>query len=126
MQSLCTIILLTLILSIAFRDTIQIVTFYANQDYIASTLCINKNKPELLCSGKCVLTKQIEENNSSEQLPVKRIIDLSKVAYTLNIAEPILAHTAINKEREKPLHIDSYFEDRFIAGIFHPPRPLIG
>jgi len=41
--------------------------FYLNQDYIARTLCINKDKPELLCSGKCVLNTMLEKSEESEK-----------------------------------------------------------
>ncbi len=44
------------------------VEYFLNQDYIAEFLCINKEKPELECNGKCHLVKAIEkqqENDSS-------------------------------------------------------------
>ena len=48
--------------------------FYLNQDYIARTLCINKDKPELLCSGKCVLNTMLEKSEESEkqQIPTSQ------------------------------------------------------
>lgn len=38
-----------------------------NKDYIAKVLCINKNKPELHCNGKCFLSKKIEEVEKKQQ-----------------------------------------------------------
>ena len=34
-----------------------------NQEYITETYCINKDKPELGCNGKCHLAKQLTETN---------------------------------------------------------------
>ena len=48
--------------------------FYLNQELIASTLCINRDKPELLCSGKCVLNTMLEKSEESEkqQIPASQ------------------------------------------------------
>ena len=37
-----------------------------NRSYIAKTLCVNKAKPALHCSGKCYLAKQVEKENKSD------------------------------------------------------------
>lgn len=34
-------------------------------DYISKELCENKSKPELLCNGKCYLTKEIAKNTDN-------------------------------------------------------------
>ena len=48
--------------------------FYLNQELIANTLCINRDKPELLCSGKCVLNTMLEKSEESEkqQIPTSQ------------------------------------------------------
>lgn len=38
-------------------QAITIVHFYSNQDQIENDYCVNKNKPELECHGKCHLSK---------------------------------------------------------------------
>lgn len=49
------------------------VWFYANRSYIERQLCINKNKPQSDCRGKCVLTKKLKdaEQKQQQQLPVQ-------------------------------------------------------
>ena len=42
------------------------VEYILNQDYIAEFLCINKDKPELQCNGKCHLVKEIEKQQQQE------------------------------------------------------------
>ena len=47
-------ILLFIALSFHLVVQLSIVTWYeVNKDYIAKNLCINRNKPELKCCGKC-------------------------------------------------------------------------
>ncbi|WP_072359653.1 hypothetical protein [Chitinophaga sancti] len=55
-----------------------------NQNYIASVLCVNRDKPDMHCNGKCYLKKQLErdqqqQNNGSagkEKYEVSYIDDL--------------------------------------------------
>ncbi|MFC7443750.1 hypothetical protein C7H62_0183 [Mesoflavibacter sp. HG96] len=42
--------------------------YYAlNIDYIIETYCINTDKPELACNGKCHLAKQLQNSNDNTQ-----------------------------------------------------------
>jgi len=64
-----TAILFVFLYIIAMLGPIQPLIEYAlNQDYIAEFLCINKNKPELQCNGKCHLLKEIEKQQESNPL----------------------------------------------------------
>ena len=49
------------------RPVAPFIEFGLNKDYIAEFLCINKDKPEMACGGKCHLMKQLEEQN--KELP---------------------------------------------------------
>lgn len=49
------------------------VEYVLNQNYIAEFLCINKDKPELICNGKCHLMKQIEKQQASDPFTTLRI-----------------------------------------------------
>jgi len=47
--------------------------YFLNKDFIIENFCINKNKPELECDGKCYLNKQIAEQTqktADAQTPV--------------------------------------------------------
>src|SRR5699024_7192955 len=45
----------------AFIVPVVYVDFKIHQDYIAEVLCINRDKPELHCNGKCILMQKIKE-----------------------------------------------------------------
>lgn len=41
--------------------------FELNQNYIASTLCENRARPEMNCNGKCYLAKKIKQAEEKEK-----------------------------------------------------------
>jgi hypothetical protein len=96
--------------------------FYANQDYIAKNLCINRNtKMAPLCSGRCILVKELkkeqdqDKKNAETKLrdfqPMNRtfvFLDINPLVLPLD--KPILF-----SERALPYIAPS------LASIFHPP-----
>jgi hypothetical protein len=48
------------------RPTLPFFNYFINYEYIAEVLCINKEKEVLACNGKCQLTKDVLENESSD------------------------------------------------------------
>ncbi|WP_053327895.1 hypothetical protein [Chryseobacterium gallinarum] len=56
-----------------FRPLVPLVEYAVNYDYIKDVLCINKNKPELHCNGKCYLSKELAKTNDTESLPLGKI-----------------------------------------------------
>ena len=52
------------------RPLAPYIEYGINKDFIATVLCINKDKPELKCDGKCYLAKQVKKaSESDEQIP---------------------------------------------------------
>lgn len=83
------------------------VEYMFNQDYIAEFLCINKDKPELQCNGKCHLVKQIEKQQEKEPLSSLRISIENYPIGFVNIyrIKPFKILTKVNKNINA-----SYFE----------------
>ncbi|UOQ78013.1 hypothetical protein MUN84_05160 [Hymenobacter sp. 5516J-16] len=51
-------------------------SWWLNQDYIARVLCINRDKPQLKCNGKCHLRKQLKavaEHEKKQQPSSKQV-----------------------------------------------------
>lgn len=61
------ILLSYLILLLAFKDVILYLQLQANRDFIAEVLCINKDKPMVMCYGSCYINKTIRDNQDKEQ-----------------------------------------------------------
>jgi len=60
-------------LAVSSKDMVIWISFKLNQDFIARTLCVNRNNPEMHCNGKCFLAKKIakaKERNASKEAPI--------------------------------------------------------
>ena len=62
-----------LMIGVTSKEIVHFAAFKLNQDFITDFFCINKDKPEMQCDGKCYLKKTIdtanEESNSSPVTP---------------------------------------------------------
>ena len=60
-----------------FRYQIPYIQYNLFKDYIAKNLCVNRDKKDNYCQGKCFLKKQIkatdENNNASENNNNKKL-----------------------------------------------------
>lgn len=101
-----------------------VISFKLHQDEIARTLCINRNKPELLCSGKCVLDERLQshDNQEKQQLPVKVKIS-QEVYYSTSFPEFQLTYSveAAPEDSNKPQFYLSPSATPAYGSIFHPP-----
>ena len=77
MKRTVSFILSLLILLIAFQQTLLIVHYHLNRDFIEKAYCINKDKKEMDCHGKCHLKKNIEDtSHTSDKLLNLKDIDI--------------------------------------------------
>lgn len=44
-----------------------VLLFKINRQFYAEVLCINKNRPELACKGKCILMQKLQNQLQAEQ-----------------------------------------------------------
>jgi len=106
------------------KPVMPFIDYYMNYNYIVKNLCINKDKPEMHCNGKCYLSKLIkkennQENNTNSKTPS---IDFSKYPISLIdienktslIDEKLLATVIIYNKNLIPQEI--YSKD------FSPPK----
>lgn len=58
--------------------------YLTNKTYIATTLCVNRNKPEMHCNGKCVLMQRLkaveEERREAQERPL-RIVEKLELSH---------------------------------------------
>lgn len=67
MQKLTAIFLIFALLSVGFSKCFIYVSFTINKNFIVSSLCENRNKPQLHCNGKCFLMKKIKQAEEKEK-----------------------------------------------------------
>ena len=75
------IVALLFVYTINFKSFVTI-SYFANQVEITDLFCVNKEKPELQCNGKCHLSKQIVEIEKNEQ---ESPFSQSNLSYNLDI-----------------------------------------
>lgn len=123
MKQLIAISLAILVFAVAAKDMLMWVSFKFNQEFIAKTLCVNRDQPEKLCSGKCHLTKKILETKEKapQQAPVPQPDEQKQV---LNIQEiPSLLISFANSRELKPVFAEQSFTAQSCAiDFFQPPR----
>lgn len=98
-------------------------SYELNKDYIATTLCVNQEKPELMCAGKCYLKSQLEkiDQTTQEQSNVKSQLVFS--VYILDQVEPLSFHRIFHSFSQRTIFRSiHWFSSQYCSSLFHPPR----
>jgi hypothetical protein len=66
MKLTCVTILFICLLAATFSKWFVIASFELNKNYIARTLCVNRNKPFMHCNGHCYLNKQLQKEQGQD------------------------------------------------------------
>jgi hypothetical protein len=95
--------------------------YQVNKEYIAANLCINRDKPELNCCGKCYLKKQFSKSEQSQER--KGNIAKSENVFTVFIIpqcwQADTYHIIANKQRYGTYSMAIITS--LPSDIFHPP-----
>jgi hypothetical protein len=70
------VILLSVMLAYVFRPVYPYLSYVIHQEYIAEFLCVNKDKPELKCNGKCHLKEEIKNQSAEDKKPISPLRNL--------------------------------------------------
>jgi len=106
------------------RPFLPLMIYYANYDYIANELCVNKDKPYLECYGNCYLEALEARLNpiKEKQKPVSPRVNLMDYPITTlyvcryKISPPLKLLLNL-PETNKHFILQEYQGD-----IFHPPK----
>lgn len=125
MQKAITILLLICLHSQPITNACIMADYLVNQDYIKEYLCINKNRSNLQCNGKCYLTKQLKENEPMKGTdPLFSFLKITKINYAdiSNIlSQDVLTLIASIFKKQYFIYSDSNYT-QVTPKIFHPPR----
>lgn len=101
---------------------LSIVLNYAiNTEYIVAMFCINKDKPQMKCNGKCHLKTQLEEQDKKEQSPTtstKEEIDI--LLFYKNLCSSQILNSTICSGKASFIYLCPPTEEHLPA-VFHPP-----
>lgn len=123
MKSLVALAFLFLFLVAMLRPLAPVLDYAANKSYFATVLCINKDKPDLECEGKCVLMQRLKQAMGEEEpLPTKPVERVSMKDYPIGIISSTELPTNNSSDvmhawdgRRQPSPIQPLIE------ILHPP-----
>lgn len=59
-----------------FKPVLPVLEYVVLYDYIKNELCVNRDKPEMECNGKCHLAKEMAKANDSESGSDKRFFSV--------------------------------------------------
>lgn len=114
------ILLLFSLLSANCSNLFVFLGFEVNQNYIAKELCINRDKPEMNCNGKCYLMKKLKQAEEKEQ---KQERQAQKVQIQDALVTQKLAFVSPVKQLKSARIAEITFAlPRHSAAIFHPPK----
>ncbi len=74
MKSFWALLFVLLYLLAMLRPVMPLLEYVVHQDYIAEFLCINKEKPELACEGKCYLMQKLNEQHEEKRQNLPPIV----------------------------------------------------
>ena len=116
-----TIFLILLLNCQVFNKFLVMATFFANEDYIAANLCVNKDHPEMHCNGHCQLDKKLHDDQDHNQPNSDKKVSFESVVFYFNTENPIpgiATFTSATPQNGIPV---LFSEQTYYARPLHPP-----
>lgn len=128
-NKILSIFLSLLYIFVMAKPFIPLLIYYTNKEYIATELCVNKDRPEMNCHGKCQLKKMYEvidycpkeEHNNDQQIPVKIEFSVFPLPKSISYSVFIYQSRVINNIS----YVKSFHAFELIDSIFHPPKVFL-
>ena len=110
------------LLSVGLSSLFVWAGFEMNKNYITAELCINKNRPELHCNGRCYLMKKLKQAEEKEQKQEKENSKM-QVQFPFSIRIFNFKRIIGGEIRHHIPFCTGLPGDR-LNSIFHPPKDL--
>ncbi len=111
-----------LILGQTFDRFGLITYYYLNKEYITEFFCINKEKPELSCNGKCYLSSELKKQEKEKSnLPI-RVIENKDIQFVLEDFRSLSNQKLIAYLNSSIFFYLCNHSQGFFKDIFHPPE----
>lgn len=115
-------ILLTLMTLQVLYQGIVFSSYFANKAYIAAVLCVNRDKPQLDCEGKCYLKKQLSKTDTPESNSSGLSLKLETSPFMAPLFTLDKAIAAVSVPTEYGLFEESSYRFSYHPACFHPPQ----
>lgn len=126
LKRLLTICLLVTLISANFSRFFAYAGFEMNQKYIAENLCINKNRPEMHCNGKCYLMNKLKqaEDHEKKQTAKDNLNQLVSSFFQEAVSLRFNAAVIIKNNKNSFPRYGYQYSSHYIETIFRPPKQL--
>ncbi|WP_179316973.1 hypothetical protein [Winogradskyella undariae] len=119
MKRVFSLLITFLFLLVISQRAVVMVHFKLNQKVIAKQFCVNQDKPELQCNGKCYLHKELQkkEHKDSEKIINTKNFDLvlnSNYEYHIDIKK-------ITKKKELVIYQETQHKEPYLEILVPPP-----
>jgi hypothetical protein len=109
-----------------FRFELPYIEYVILKPYIAKNLCVNKDKPNCCCEGKCFREKQLRQINSTRDTEQSNEKNSNKKAQSKDTKEflktPQIRVLPVVVCSHIKVHIELFLETIFVSTIFIPPQ----
>ncbi|WP_145993559.1 hypothetical protein [Tenacibaculum dicentrarchi] len=120
LQKLSIYFFILLYLVAMLRPVAPFVEYAINYDYISKVLCINKDKPELACNGKCQLMLKIEQQQQDDFESLQIVLKDYPIGFIELVNLPKNTLTAYHKKTL--FTYNQTYSYLFENATFHPPN----
>ncbi len=106
------------------KPILPLAEYIIYEDYIAEFLCINKDKIELQCNGKCYLMQRLSEQNEEKKQNLPKI---TLEEYPIGFVELMHCNSkeALQLESLSDFDYANSYTFLFFSSSFHPPNYTI-
>ncbi|WMI67715.1 hypothetical protein [Mangrovimonas sp. YM274] len=101
----------------------QIGYYELNIDYIIETYCVNKDKPQLQCNGKCHLAKQMQltSTSSEDNTDATFLAEAFFPVFLVQQSEVIFKNNHLDLQKKSKFHYNKQYTHLVEHSIYKPP-----
>ena len=109
--------------TVLMKSYLPFMSYAVNKDFIATTLCENKDKPMMHCNGKCHLAKEVKKSakEESKNQSTTRIMQEDFTSICPDISKDIQENIPSDISEVNTLYTDNYSFQNY-SNTFHPPK----
>lgn len=112
-----------MLVSLSFKDLITYAHFAFNRNFIVEFLCVNLDRPEMNCKGKCYLKKSIKKNREKENNVPNSNKDKKQnlIIFSTDLFKFHKVYKLVAKKNYCSTDINVYGSS-YVNDVFHPPK----
>ena len=108
------------------KTVFPVITYFIDYEHISKELCVNINKPQLNCNGKCYLAKELA-NASEDEKPISdqknQKLEFENLLFFQEI--PDFKINIVYKINVKNTWYINLYQKNYSTKTFHPPAYFI-